>query len=163
LAQVEPEIQLETPLDQRGVGRLQVMGFPIFVSFDTTSRRLFLLATQNPAPTALTQRLQSLQPRADAPMLPFETDVDPTGPGFFVWLDAKTFFTTVRTLIPPEQLLVWQRLGGPAIQQVAMGMGISAGKGRLKLILDMPKVGVRTLLPAIEAPLAFEAAGTPAG
>src|SRR5262249_19195543 len=66
LAQVEPEIQLETPLDQHGVGRLQVMGFPIFVSFDTASRRLFLLATQNPAPAALTQRLQSLQPRSDA-------------------------------------------------------------------------------------------------
>jgi len=61
LAHVEPELQLETPLDQHGVGRLQVMGFPIFVSFDTTSQRLFLLATQNPTPAALTQRLQSLR------------------------------------------------------------------------------------------------------
>src|SRR4029450_357967 len=54
LAQVEPELQLETPLDQHGMGRLQVMGFPIFVSFDTASRHLFFLATQNPAPAALT-------------------------------------------------------------------------------------------------------------
>jgi len=163
LAQVEPELRLETPLDQHGVGRLQVMGFPIFVSFDTASRRLFLLATQNPAPAALTQRLQSLQPRADALMLPLEAEVDTSGQGFFVWLDAKTIFTLVHSLVPPEQLLVWQRLGGHAIQQVALGMGISAGKGRLKLILDMPRVGVRTLLPAVEAPLAFDAAGAPAG
>ena len=41
LTQVEPEIELETPLDQHGVGRLQVLGFPIFASFDTASRRLF--------------------------------------------------------------------------------------------------------------------------
>src|SRR5215831_497608 len=163
LAHVEPELQLETPLDQHGVGRLRVMGFPIFVSFDTTSQRLFLLATQNPTPAALTQRLQSLQPRADAPMLQLETEVDTSGQGFFVWLDAKTIFTMAQSLVPPEQLLVWQRLGGPALQQVAIGMGVSAGKGRLKLILEMPKVGVRTLLPAVEAPLAFDAAGAPAG
>ena len=163
LAQVEPELQLETPLDQHGVGRLQVMGFPIFVSFDTASRRLFLLATQNPAPAALTQRLQSLQPRVDAPMLPLETEIDTSGQGFFVWLDAKTIFTRARSLVPPEQLLIWQRLGGHAIQQVALGMGVSAGKGRFKLVLEMPRVGVRTLLPAVEAPLAFDAAGAPEG
>ena len=126
LAQVEPELQLETPLDQHGVGRLQVMGFPIFVSFDTTSRRLFLLATQNPTPAALTRRLQSLQPRADAPMLQLETEVDTSGQGFFVWLDAKTIFTLAQSLIPPEELLVWQRLGAHAIQQLALGMGVSA-------------------------------------
>src|SRR5262245_43514226 len=163
LTQVEPELQLETPLDQHGVGRLHVMGFPIFVSFDTARRRLFFLATQNPTPAALTQRLQSLQPRTDAPMLPLETEVDTSGQGFFVWLDAKTIFTLTQSLIPPEQLLVWQRLGGHAIQQVALGMGVSAGKGRLKLVLDMPRVGVRTVLPAVEAPLAFDAAGAPAG
>jgi len=163
LAQVEPELQLETPLDQHGVGRLQVMGFPIFVSFDTASRRLFLLATQNPTPAALTQRLQSLQPRVDASMLPLETEVDTSGQGFFVWLDAKTIFTLAQSLIPPEQLVIWQRLGGHALQQVALGMGVSAGKGRIKLVLDMPKVGVRTLLPAVEAPLAFDAAGAPEG
>jgi hypothetical protein len=163
LAQVEPELQLETPLDQHGMGRLQVMGFPVFVSFDTASRRLFLLATQNPAPTALTQRLQSLQPRMDALMLPLEAEVDTSGQGFFVWLDAKTIFTLVQSLVPPEQLLVWQRLGAHVIQQVALGMGVSAGKGRFKLILDMPRVGVRTLLPAVEAPLAFDAAGAPVG
>jgi hypothetical protein len=163
LAQVEPELQLETPLDQHGVGRLQVMGFPIFVSFDTTSRRLFLLATQNPTPLALMRRLQSLQPRADAPMLPLETEIDTSGQGFFVWLDAKTIFTLAQSLVPPEQLPVWQKLGGHAIQQVALGMGVSAGKGRCKLVLDMPRVGVRTLLPAVEAPLAFDAAGAPEG
>src|SRR4029453_13908157 len=90
LAQVEPDLQLETPLDQHGVGRLQVMGFPIFVSFDAASRRLFLLATQNPAPASLTQRLQRLQPRTDSLMLPLETEVDTSGQGIFVWLDAKT-------------------------------------------------------------------------
>src|SRR5262245_10981497 len=163
LAQVEPELQLETPLDQHGVGRLQVMGFPIFVSFDAASRRLFLLVTQNPAPTALTQRLQSLQPRVDAPMLALETEVDTSGQGFFMWLDAKTIFTLTQNLIPPEELLVWQRLGGRALQQVALGMGVSAGKGRFKLVLDMPRVGVRTVLPAVEAPLAFDAAGAPEG
>src|SRR5262249_12684128 len=163
LAQVEPDLQIKAPLDQHGVGRLQVLGFPIFVSFDTASRRLFLLATQNPAPAALTQRLQSLQPRVDAPMLPLETEVDTSGQGFFVWLDAKTIFTLTQSLIPPEQLPVWQRLGGQALQQVALGMGVSAGKGRLKLVLDMPRVGVRTVLPAVEAPLAFDAAGAPGG
>jgi type II secretory pathway pseudopilin PulG len=90
-----------------------------------------------------------------------ETEVDTSGQGFFVWLDAKTIFTLVQSLIPPEQLQVWQRLGGQALQQVALGMGVSAGKGRFKLILDMPMVGVRTLLPAVEAPLAFDAAGAP--
>jgi len=57
LAQVEPELQLETPLDQHGVGRLQVMGLPICVSSDAASRRLVLLATHNPTPASITQRL----------------------------------------------------------------------------------------------------------
>ena len=163
LAQAEPDLRLVTPLDQNGAGRLQVMGFPIHAFFDSTSRRLFLLATQNPAPTALVQRLQSLQPRAEAPLLPLEAEVDTSGQGVFVWLDVKTIFTTVQSLIPPEELMMWQRLGGHAIQQAAFGMGISAGKGRLKLILEMPRVGVRALLPAVEAPLAFDAAGAPEG
>jgi hypothetical protein len=42
-------------------------------------------------------------------------------------------------------------------------MGVSAGKGRFKLVLAMPRVGVRTVLPAVEAPLAFDAAGAPEG
>src|SRR5262249_16676518 len=147
LAQAEPELQLMTPLDQNGVGRLQMMGFPIYASFDTASRRLFLLATQNPASTALAQRLQSLQPRPDAPMLAVEAQGDASGEGVFIWLGAKAIFTTAQSLIPPEQRLLWQRLGGHELQQVALGMGISAGKGRFKLILDMPRVGVRALLP----------------
>ena len=163
LAQAEPDLQLVTPLEQNGVGLLQVMGFPIHAFFDSASQRLFLLATQNPAPTALTQRLQSLQPRAEAPMLPLEAEVDTSGQGIFVWLDAKTIFTTVQSLIPPEELVMWRRLGGHEIQQVAFGMGISAGKGRCKLILDMPRTGVRALLPVVEAPLAFDAAGAPEG
>jgi hypothetical protein len=163
LAQAEPDLQLVTPLDQNGAGRLQVMGFPIHAFFDSASRRLFLLATQNPAPMALTQRLQSLQPRTETPMLALEAEVDTSGQGVFVWLDVKTIFTTVQSLIPSEQLVMWQRLGGHEIQQVAFGMGISAGKGRCKLILDMPRVGVRALLPVVEAPLAFDAAGAPAG
>ena len=61
-------------------------------------------------------------------MLPLEAEVDTSGQGFFVWLDAKTIFTLVQNLVPPEQLLVWQRLGAHALQQVALGMGVSAGK-----------------------------------
>src|SRR2546425_2597924 len=87
LAQVEPALQIETPLDQAGAGRLQYMGFPLLAFFDTASRRLFLLVTQNPASTTLTQRLQSLQPQADAPMLPLEAEIDASGQGPFVWLD----------------------------------------------------------------------------
>lgn len=48
-----------------GVGRLPLLDFPLLASFDTVSRRLFLLGTQNPAPTTLTQRLQRLQPRQE--------------------------------------------------------------------------------------------------
>src|SRR2546428_405667 len=96
-------------------------------------------------------------------MLPLEAEVDTSGQGFFVWLDAKTIFSLTQSLIPPEELVVWQRLGGHAIQQIALGMGVSAGKGRFKLILDMPRVGIRTLLPAVAAPLAFDAAGVPEG
>ncbi len=161
LAQAEPALQIETPLDQAGVGRLQYIGIPILAFFDTASRRLFLLVTQNPAPTTLTQRLQSLQPRADAPMLPLEAEVDASGQGLFVWLDAKTLFEMAQSSVSPEQHMMLQRLGAYEIKQVAAGMGISHGKGRLKLILDMPKVGIRALLPAVEAPLAFDAAGAP--
>jgi hypothetical protein len=163
LAQAEPDLRLVTPLDQHGAGRLQVMGFPIHAFFDSANRRLFLLATQHPAPMALMQRLQGLQPQAEAPMLPLEAEIDASGQGVFVWLDVKTIFTTVQGLIPPEQLVMWQRLGAHAIRQAAFGMGISAGKGRCKLILDMPRIGVRALLPVVEAPLTFDAAGAPEG
>lgn len=161
LVQAEPALRLETPLDQAGVGRLQFMAATILASFDTASRRLFLLVTQSPTPTLLTQRLQSLQPRADAPMLPLEAEIDASGQGLFVWLDARAIFEIALGFVPPEQHLMLHRLGAHAIQQVAAGMGVSQGKGRLKLILDMPQVGVRTLLPAVEAPLAFAAAGDP--
>ena len=73
---------------------------------DLRCLRLFLLATQNPAPMALTQRLQSLQPRAEAPMLPLEAEIDTSGQGVFVWLDVKTIFTTVQGLIALRDWLV---------------------------------------------------------
>ena len=49
-------------------------------------------------------------------MLPLETEIDTSGQGVFVWLDAKTIFTSAQSLIPSEQLLLWQRLGGPALR-----------------------------------------------
>ena len=79
-------------------------------------------------------------------MLRLEAEVDTSGQGFFVWLDAKTIFTLVQNLVPyraaPGVAGAW---GIMRYNKVALGMGVSAGKGRFKLILDILGVGVHTL------------------
>lgn len=168
VAKADLDVQVEAPLDAQGQGRLRVLGLPVLAAFDATSRRLVLLTTQDaaptadPAPTALAQRLQRLQPRPEAPMLALEAEIDSSGQGAFLWLDTKTIFEVAQGVMPPPQRQQWLTLGGAELRQVAAGMGVSQGKGRLKLVVDMPKVGWRTLLPTVSAPLGFAAAGTPA-
>lgn len=161
VAKADIGVQIEALLNEQGMGRMRVLGLPVLVAWQGDSRRLVFLNTQSSAPNALSQRLQSLQPRVDAPMLQLEAEIDSSGQGAFVWLDSKTIFEVTQGLLPPPQRQQWLTLGGGELKQIAAGMGVSQGKGRLKLVLDVPKVGWHALLPTVSAPLALSAAGPP--
>jgi len=60
-----------------------------------------------------------------------------------------------------EQVAMLRAFGGSEAKSLAVGMGASGGKERIKVLLDMPQVGFRSFLPAVDTDLPFKTAGTP--
>jgi len=60
-----------------------------------------------------------------------------------------------------EQVAMLRAFGGSEARSLALGMGASGGKERIKVLLDMPQVGFRSFLPAVDTDLPFKTAGAP--
>ncbi len=156
-------IQVARPLTADSPGLLLVAGaVPLEIYFEAPSRRLYLtLADPTGQGTSLPKRIAALTPPAANPMAAAEQALDTSAQGLFLWLDPAPLLRLAEAGGKVAEVAGLRGLGVSEAKYLALGAGASNGKQRIKLVLDMPPVGFRAFLPAIDAKLDLNAAGSP--
>ncbi len=157
-----PPMELRTPLQAGSTGLLMVSGMPLEVMFDASSRRL-ALGFVDPAgqPMPLQDRLAALSAIDDHPMSALEQSIDASGQGLFVWADPGPLLQIMEGMGMAQEVAMVRAMGGSEAKGLAFGMGGSGDKQRISITLDMPQVGLRSMLPAIQTDLPLRTAGAP--
>ena len=162
LAGQGPGLELKIPLDADGAGMLTVEGLPLQLYFDSGTQRLYLyFADPGAEPDPVAQRVAALQPQSDHSMYASEQAIDSTGQGLFLWVDPNSLMQIMERMGQAEQVAMLRAFGGSEAKSLALGMGSSGGKERIKVLLDMPQVGFRSFVPAVDTDLPFKTAGAP--
>ncbi|MDQ2695691.1 MAG: hypothetical protein M3Z21_10015, partial [Pseudomonadota bacterium] len=156
-----PQVRVLNEAGADGHAILLADPLPVFLHYDLTSRTLRLMVGVSVTAEIFQSTLESLAPAADHPMHALEAQVDASHQGFFAWVDVTRTLPLVQFAIPPETALELHKWGLLEARTLALGWGTRNGKGRLKLLLDVPKSGYRQFLPDITSDLSIAAAGAP--
>jgi type II secretory pathway pseudopilin PulG len=158
-----PGLTMPAPLQPDGTGMLLVGGgLPLDLYFDAAQHRLFLgFAGPGSAAPSLAQRAAALRPDPDHPMKAAERTMDSSGQGLFAWLSPAPLLQAAEAAGKAREVALLRAFGASEAKSLALGMGASGGKQRIKLALEMPQVGFRTFLPAVHTDLPLETAGAP--
>ena len=90
-----------------------------------------------------------------------EQTIDSSGQGLFLWVNPASLMQIMERMGQAEPVAMLRAFGGSEARSLALGMGSSSGKQRIKVVLDMPQVGFRSFLPAVDTDLPFKTAGNP--
>jgi hypothetical protein len=156
-----PPLALAAPLDAAGNGQILGLPAPAFLRFDAASG--LLLIQGGPAVTAesFSTLLSSLVPGANTRMQPIEDQLDQSGQGWFLWIDAEKTLPVAQMFMPPERLAQLQATGLDKVRTAGAGWGVANGKGRLGLVLDVAPDGNRQFLPFVANQLNLTSVGKP--
>jgi len=158
-----PNLALEGPLDDRGIGVINSPGIPLFLHFDAANG--VMIVNGGPAVTrdSFAALLDSIASKKQHRMTAMENDIDASGQGMFFWIDSEQAMPALRAFLPPEQLAELNELGLDKVRAAAFGWGVSNGKGRLSIAADMPSENGREFLPYVNNDLSARSAGKPDG
>lgn len=154
-------LSLLSPLDADGYGQVLGLPVPTAVHFDAASGRMLLQS--GPAVTA-EQFVAVHEAMADAvthKMHAMETVIDSSGYGWFLWLDAERAIPAAQMFMDPEQSALLIESGLDKVRAAAIGWGAANRKGRLGIVLDMPRDGERQFLPYVQNTMSATAVGEP--
>lgn len=164
LAAYPPLPKLAAPLDADGFGQLAgQMPIPIHVHFDEDTGRLALFGSPTASRASFASFLEPTEAVVEHPMKPFEDQIDESGQGFFVWVDASQTLGVGAMFMPPETLQMLNVTGLDQLRAVAFGSGVADGKGRLKFLADIGTDRTRRPYPVIDNRIGARSVGDPRG
>ena len=152
-------ISLLGPLDSDGFGQIIGLPIPTAAHFNAQSGQLLLQA--GPAVTAdsFAAMIETIANAAAHPMHDVESKIDTSGYGWFTWIDAESAIPAAQMFMSPEQMAKLEAAGLDKVRAAAFGWGVANGKGRLRVVADMPRDGERQFLPYISNQPAATAVG----
>jgi hypothetical protein len=150
-----PALALTTPLAGGSVGQVTIGGqVPVLYSLDADNKVIYLLSGMGVEATALTDAVAALQASPDHRMYAIEQRLDTTSQGLFLWADGSLISAAMaasgQSGMPPGM-----------IGSVAVGWGNRDGKGRLGLVVDVPRGGMAAMLPKIDNNFGLNSRGEP--
>lgn len=142
-------LTITQPFDANGYALLTAEGLPVALHYQPATRTLNALFGMLASAELLQQTLAGLQTQTEHPMYTLEERIDSSGQGLFVWVNAAQVLPQIQAFMPPEEWAQMQLFGLTQARAAAFGLGVSRGKSRLQLLLDLPKAGLLATLPAI--------------
>lgn len=136
-------------------------GMVIYYHFDTSNQRLTLISGMGTSVTSLEKAAESIKPNDSHAMLALENNIDASHQGLFAWVSPKNAVHLMQMGMPPKEIQQLKDIGFDQANGLALGYGVSGGKTRLKLLLDMPDVGIRQFIPRFEHQIDIKAVGEP--
>jgi len=154
-------LSLLEPLDSDGFGQIVGLPVPTAVNFDAETGQLILQSGPAVAADQFFLMVESLAPVTSHKMHAMEQQIDSSGYGLFMWIDSESALPAAQMFLNPEQLAGIAESGLDKVRAAAFGWGAANGKGRMSVILDMPRDGDRQFLPYVNNELTATSVGEP--
>ncbi|GAA4356911.1 pilin [Kangiella marina] len=136
-------------------------GAAVYYSYDASNQRFLLISGMGVSITSLENAAATIKPNDKHEMLTLEQDIDASHQGLFVWASPKNAMPFMQMGMQPQQIQKLKELGVDKANGLAFGYGVTGGKTRLKLLLDMPSDDGERYLPAVENKVTVKSVGTP--
>jgi hypothetical protein len=153
------EIHAEFSAQKKAVFSMIQLGISMVGDYNTDTRTLTLLSALGATPDSFDRVIGNLKATPSHPMRKLESQTDQSKRGFFHWINIARLWKMIRSEIPSNQAEIMEEWGVFDLRAIALGWGKANGKGRLRLMLDMPKAGYRAQLPDMNNPLDFAVSG----
>ncbi|AOE49428.1 pilin [Kangiella sediminilitoris] len=144
--------------ESKGVMMIQ-QGVPVRYEYDQSTGRLTFVTGFGASVTSLENAAELIKTNDKHAMLALESEIDASHQGLFAWVSPKNAMPLMQMGLPPEKLQQMKEMGVDQANGLALGYGVSGGKTRLKLMLDMPDVGLRQFIPVVNNKITAEAVG----
>ena len=136
-------------------------GAAVYYRYNSSEQQLLLISGMGTSVTSLENAASTIKPNQKHEMLKLEGDIDSSHEGLFFWASPKNALPFMQMGMQPQQLAKLKELGFDKAEGVAFGYGVSGGKTRLKLLLDMPIDDQNRYLPAVSNTINVKSVGTP--
>lgn len=139
-----------------GFGRAYLMGRQLRalgdlqLHLDQKSGRLDILASAGASQRQFAELLAPSSASLDSKplgLIQAEEMIDQSGQGLLLWINTGALTPLAALFTPPELMEPAQAWGLFDMRSIALGWGVSGGKGRLGVAIDAPPSGYRALLP----------------
>jgi hypothetical protein len=154
-------VALAGPLDDAGYGQLTGAPVPIHVHFDAATGRLALFGGFFADRSAFTALLTPPAEPTEHPMYALESQIDESGQGLLLWINAAQAIETGRMFMPPEVAEQLAATGADQVRALAAGAGVANGKGRLKVLADLGIDSASRPIPVVHNDITATAVGDP--
>ena len=152
-------INLVMALNGEGSGMLQVRGLPFFIYFDEKTQHVFMLSGMGFVQGDLEKIVSGLTKSKKHSMYTVEQQFDTSRQGLFLWTDVQRVVLLMEKMGAMQQVEVMRAQGLDEAKSLAVGLGTAKDKQRLKVMLEMPRVGLRSYLYEVDTVLDIKAAG----
>lgn len=159
LLALHPQLRRLSPEDDAGVSTILTGPLPAYVHYDSGQARLRIF-TGASANLNYFRELLDDGP-TDNPVATWEAARDATGRGLSLWVDIARLWPQLEPLLPPETQAIVPALGVDQMQSLHAANLAKDGHGQLRLELNMPRQGIRVLLPNPAAPVDLKSVGAP--
>jgi hypothetical protein len=156
-------LELVAPLDAQNIGQIAGVPMPLYVKFDAASGLLLMHAGPGANADSFATLLGGMDRSEPHLMRSMEDQIDESGQGFFLWVNAREAMPLMQMFVPRDTLEEMIELGLEKVSALAMGFGVANGKGRFALLADVPSEDDRGFVPYVDNNLNATAVGEPDG
>mgnify|MGYP000141426215 FL=1 len=136
-------------------------GAAVYYHYDSSEQQFLLISGMGTSVTSLENAASSIKPNQKHEMLKLEQEIDSSHEGLFVWASPKNAMPFMQMGMNPQQLAKLKEFSIDKAEGLAFGYGVSGGKTRLKLLVDMPIDDQNRYLPAVSNDITIQSVGTP--
>ena len=132
----------------------------IELEYDDKTKQLKILAGMGVNHEIMNEVFSELTPQ-DHPMLASEKVIDSSHYGLFAWFNIENILAVAGNTMPPDAFSQLNSTPVVSLKSLSAGIGISNGKGRLKIIVDTKPGALSNFFPTGHMNIALEASGEP--
>ena len=144
-----------------GTGSFSMPGAMARYQYDANTQQFVMATGFATSFTVLSNVMESIKDNPQHAMQDIQNQIDSSGKGLFGWVNTKQVMPMLTMSLPPQQLAELKEYGLDQMNAIGFGYGVSNGKTRLTMLVDMPKVGIRDFIPAVNNDFDIKTVGTP--
>lgn len=144
-----------------GTGSFSMPGAMARYQYDANTQQFVMATGFATSFTVLSNVMESIKDNPQHAMQDIQNQIDSSGKGLFAWVNTKQVMPMLTMSLPPQQLAELKEYGLDQMNAIGFGYGVSNGKTRLTMLVDMPKVGIRDFIPAVNNDFDIKTVGTP--